>query len=283
MAEARRDPRLTPARPDVAAAHLEGVVQAARYAEPRWRVVDVAVAPLGDAPDADGPLSTQLLLGERFAVYDGADGWVWGQSALDGYVGHAPEACLAPETAAPTHRVRALQALIYPEPDIKTRPIAAAPFGARLAAHAEGAKFFALALGGYACAQDLAPADSVEADWVATALRFLGAPYLWGGRTAGGIDCSGLVQIARQAAGRACPRDTDMQAQAPGRDVAPGREKRGDVIFWRGHVGIMLSPARLLHATAHAMAVVVEPLAQVEARIASQGLGAPVARRRWRG
>lgn len=283
MAEAPRDPRLTPARPDVAAAHLAGVVQAARYAEPRWRVVEVAVAPLSDAPDADAALSTQLLLGERFAIYDGAAGWVWGQTARDGYVGYAPEACFAPETQAPTHRVTALQALIYPEPSIKTRPIAAAPFGALLAARAEGEGFVALDLGGYACAQHLAPADSVAADWVATAARFLGAPYLWGGRTAGGIDCSGLIQIARQAAGFDCPRDTDMQAQAPGRDVAPGRERRGDLIFWRGHVGVMLSPARLLHATAHTMAVVVEPLAQVEARIIAQGLGAPVARRRWRG
>jgi len=283
MAEGAPDPRLTPARPDVAAAHLEGAVQAARYAEPRWRVVDAAAAPLSAAPDADAPLSTQLLLGERFAVYDSAGGWVWGQAARDGYVGYAPDACFAPETKAPTHRVSALQALIYPEPSIKTRPIAAAPFGALLAARPEGEAFLALDLGGYACAQHLAPADSVETDWVATAARFLGAPYLWGGRTAGGIDCSVLVQIARQAAGHDCPRDSDMQAQAPGRDVAPGREKRGDLIFWNGHVAIMLSPTRLLHATAHAMAVVIEPLAQVAARIAAQGLGAPVARRRWRG
>ncbi len=283
MGETPGDPRVTPARPDVAAAHLRDVVTAERFVEPRWRVVTTAAAPLSATPDGDAPMTTQLLLGERFAVYDSAGGWVWGQSALDGYVGYAPDACFAPEGAAATHRVRALQALIYPEPSIKTRPIAAAPFGARLAAEAEGAAFLALDLGGYACAQDLAPADSVEIDWVATAARFLGAPYLWGGRTPGGVDCSGLVQIARQAAGHGCPRDSDMQALAPGRDVAPGRERRGDLIFWRGHVGIMLAPKTLLHATAHAMAVVTEPLAQVEARVAGLGLGAPVARRRWGG
>lgn len=275
------DARLTPARADVAAAHLRGRVAAARYAEPRWRVVDTAAAPLSAAPDADASMTTQLLLGERFAVYDSHGGWVWGQSALDGYVGYAPDACFAPDAATPTHRVSALQALIYPEPSIKTRPVAAAPFGARLTARPEGEAFFALEPGGYACAQHLAPVASVEADWVATAARFLGAPYLWGGRTAGGIDCSGLVQIARQAAGHTCPRDCDMQAAAPGRDVAAGRERRGDLVFWRGHVGIMLSPTRLMHATAHAMAVVIEPLAQVEARTAALGLGGPVVRRRW--
>lgn len=279
------DPRLTPARADLAAEHLRGAVAAERFAAPRWRVAAVAAAPLTGRPDGDAPMTTQLLMGERFAVYEDVGGWSWGQSARDGYVGYAPSAALAPvagpDDAPPTHRVSALQATVYERPDIKSRPVDAAPMGALLRATGGGDGFVTLAEQGHVCVQHVAPADSVEPDWVAVALGFLGAPYLWGGRTVAGVDCSGLVQVARQAAGFDCPRDSDMQAAAPGRDVAPGRERRGDLIFWRGHVGVMASPTRMLHANAHSMTTRVEPLADAVARIAAAGYGEPAARRRW--
>jgi cell wall-associated NlpC family hydrolase len=278
---AAADPRLTPARPDLAHADMRGTVAADAFAAPTRRVVTVAAAPLTAAPDAEAPMTTQLLFGEGFDVLETRGGWVWGQSALDGYVGYAPEACFSAPGPEPTHRVAALQAPVYPEPTIKSRPVAALPFAARVAG-AEAGAFLALAEGGFVCRQHVAPADAAETDAAAVAARFLGAPYLWGGRSAAGIDCSGLVQIAVQATGRACPRDSDMQQAAPGRDVAPGRERRGDLIFWKGHVGIMVSPTRLLHATGHHMAVVVEPLAEVAARVAAQGHGPVTARRRWR-
>jgi cell wall-associated NlpC family hydrolase len=272
------DPRLTPARPDLAASFLKGRVEAAAFADPRPMVVATAAAPLTAAPDADAPMTTQLLLGEAFDVYEARRGWVWGQATLDGYVGYAPEACFAAPGPAPTHRVAALHAILYAEPDLKSRPVAAAPFGARVAAEPAAGAFHALAGLGYAPSVHLAPAASVEPDWVAVAERFVGAPYLWGGRSAAGIDCSGLVQIARQAAGLACPRDSDMQRAAPGEDAAA--PARGDLVFWRGHVGVLVAPDTLLHANAHHMAVVAEPLAEAGARIAAAGL--PVlARRRW--
>jgi cell wall-associated NlpC family hydrolase len=282
MAEAR-DPRLTPARPDVAAESLRGVVRAARYAAPRPMRVAVPVAPLTATPDSEAPMTSQLLLGERFDVYDAQPGWLWGQSGADGYVGYAPDACFMPEAAPPTHRVRALQALIYPEPDVRARPVASAPLGALLAAEDTVERgFLALAPGGYAPAMHLAPCDTAEPNWVTVAARLLGAPYLWGGRTAAGIDCSGLIQIARQAAGFACPRDSDMQAAHPGRDIGEGAPlRRGDLIFWRGHVGVMLGATRLLHANGYHMETVAEPLQTAEARISASGGGPVTARRRW--
>ena len=280
MAEALRDPRLTPARPDLAAEHLRGEVEAARYAAPRRLRVAVAACPVTAAPDPEAPMTTQLLFGERFAAYEATAGWVWGQAEADGYVGYAPDSGFAADDGpAPEWRVRALHALVYCAPDLKSRPVAALPFGARVAASPAGAKFHALDQGGFVPSVHLAPADAVAPDWVAVAETFLGAPYLWGGRSAAGIDCSGLVQVARQAAGFACPRDSDMQRAAPGRDVRAMR--RGDLVFWRGHVGVMVSPTRMLHANAHHMAVAVEPLDGAAARIAAQGGGEILAMRRW--
>lgn len=277
---AAADQRLTPARPDLAAAHLRGTVEAAAYADPRPMVAAAPMVPVTGAPDAEAPMTTQLLLGEGFDAYELRDGWAWGQCALDGYVGWAPEAGLAPAGPPPDARVRALTAVVYARPDMKSRPIGAVPLGARLRTGPTEGAFAAVEPFGWIPAAHLAPLAAPEPDWVAVAERFLGAPYLWGGRSAAGLDCSGLVQVARQAGGAPCPRDSDMQA-AEGRAVAPGTPlRRGDLVFWRGHVAIMLSSSRLLHANAHAMAVAAEPLADAAARIEAAGGGPVTARRR---
>ncbi len=271
------DPRLTPARPDLAAAHLEGQVAAGRYAEAVQMAVSAPLAPLTPRADAAAPLDTQLLHGEGFAAYEREGGWVWGQSEADGYVGYVPAACLAPAGPAPTHRVVALPLThVYPEPAVRARPLGWLPRGARVAAGATEQRFAALASGGFVPSRHLAPLGRPAPDWVAEAERFLGVPYLWGGRSPCGIDCSGLLQVAMQAAGRPCPRDSDMQEAALGETLPEGTQpRRGDLVFWKGHVGIMLDGARMLHSSGHVMAVTIEELDAAKARILAAGEGPP--------
>lgn len=269
------DPRLIPARPDLAALHLRGVVKADTYASGQPMRSAVAAAPVTDAPTDGAEMVTQLLFGEDFTAYEVDDGWAWGQCAHDGYVGYVPVTDLMPDPGEkPTHRVAALRALIYPEPALKSRPIGAVPFGARVIVRgAPEGGFAALDPGGYAPAPSLRPLAETEALWVATAERFVGAPYLWGGRSPEGFDCSGLIQIALSAAGKTCPRDSDQQLAAIGRETSPHSLKRGDLAFWKGHVGLMTSPVMMLHANAHHMEVVEEPFETARARIAKSEYG----------
>jgi cell wall-associated NlpC family hydrolase len=268
------DPRVTPARADLAAKHLEGKVQAARFVEGRVYEVIEPQAPLRREPRPDASLDTEALKGERVTIYDAnGEGWAWGQLASDGYVGWLPDNALASSGAAPTHKVTALRTLVFPGPSIKMPPLEALPLGARLAIARVEDRMAVTPSGAYVPAAHLAPLDQNETDFVAVAERFLGTPYLWGGKTALGLDCSGLVQVALTACGAACPRDSDMQEQALGTagSTDPLTLKRGDLIFWKGHVAIVRGPDSLLHANAHHMAVAIEPIAEAVVRIRSAG------------
>ena len=218
------DPRVTPARADLAAKALEGKVSAARYVEGRvYEVVDPQ-APLRLEPLPDAPLATEALAGERVTIYEAnAEGWAWGQLAADGYVGWLPGNALVEPGAPPTHKVTVPRTLVFPGPSIRLPPSQALPFGARLAVARTHGRFAVTRSGAYVPDIHLAPIDAYEADFVAVAERFVGAPYLWGGKTALGLDCSGLVQIALTACGIACPRDSDMQEVALGKPVRRGR------------------------------------------------------------
>jgi cell wall-associated NlpC family hydrolase len=268
------DPRLTPARADLAAKHLEGKVTAARFVEGRVYEVIEPQAPLRREPQPDAPLETEALKGERVTIYDAnGEGWGWGQLAADGYVGWLPDNALAPPGAAPTHKVTALRTLMFPGPSIKLPPLEAPPLGARLAIARIEDRMAVTQSGAYVPAAHLAPVGEYETDFVAVAERFLGTPYLWGGKTALGLDCSGLVQVALTACGVACPRDSDMQEEVLGTAVAADLSalRRGDLIFWKGHVAIVRGPDSLLHANAHHMAVAIEPVAQAVVRIRNAG------------
>ena len=266
------DPRLTPARPDLAARHLQGRVSAARFVDGVTLVVAEPQAPLRRHPAPNAPLETEALYGERVTVYETTDeGWCWGQLDADGYVGWLPDNALAPSGPEPTHKVTVLRTLVFPGPSIKVPPIGALPFGARIAIARMQETFAVTAAGGFLPARHIAPLDVKEADFVAVAERFAGTPYLWGGKTSLGLDCSALVQVALTACGIPCPRDSDMQEAALGTKIAwqgdPSKLGRGDLMFWKGHVAIVRDATTLVHANAHHMAVAAEPTAEAVARI----------------
>ena len=274
------DPRLTPARADLAARHLEGKVRAARFVDGVTLEVAAAVAPVRRAPAPDAPLDTEALKGERVTVYDrDSEGWAWGQLEADGYVGWLPAAALKAPGAAPTHKVSALRTFAFPGPSIKLPPAESLPLGARIAVSAIEGGFAITAERHYLPAQHVVLLDVDEPDFVAVAERFVGTPYQWGGRESLGLDCSGLVQQALYAAGLACPRDSDQQAGL-GQPLAVDALQRGDLIFWRGHVAMLTSPTHIVHANAFHMAVVIEPFAEAVARTISRGGGEPTGYRR---
>jgi len=265
------DPRITPARPDLAAKHLEGKVAAARFLAGEEREVIDAQAPMRAGPAPDAPLVTEALMGERVTIYEFNDeGWAWGQLADDGYVGWLPANALLAPRAAPTHRVTALRTLAFPAPSIKLPPVVMPPLGAKLAVTREQDRFAVSPLG-FVPAGHLAPLDHREADFVAVAERFVGAPYLWGGKTNYGLDCSGLVQVALNACGIACPRDSDMIERQMGHAIDVGQARRGDLVFWKGHMAIVRDAAAIVHANAFHMAVAIEPIEEAIARISAAG------------
>lgn len=270
------DPRLTPARADIAAAALKGEVEAATYVDGTALRCVVGKTWLRRRARDDAPVETEILLGEEFSAYDVKDGFAWGQAGLDGYVGYVDETTLATPGPKPTHRVTALSTFLYAAADLKSPVLSVAPMNARLAA--TGEDDFLDTGAGFVFTKHVAPLEARVDDWVSVAERFVGVPYLWGGRTPLGCDCSGLVQAAMQMAGLPCPRDTDMQEGALGRPVTTGDGlqglQRGDLVFWKGHVGVMQDAVRLLHANAHHMAVMSEPLGKAVQRIAAKG--APV-------
>jgi len=272
------DRRLTPARPDLAAASLRGIVEAARFVEGETREVSAPTAPLRPRPEAGCGLDTEALFGERLTLFDEADGFAWVQLAGDGYVGYLPSQALRVPGAAPTHRVRTLRTFLYPGPSMKLPTSSVLPMGAQVTVTAlEGA--FAVTPDGCVWAAHLVALGDDAPDFVAVAEQFVGTPYLWGGKSSLGLDCSGLLQLALGMAGIAAPRDSDLQ-QAVGEAVGIQTDlsglRRGDIVCWKGHVGMMTDADTLLHATGNSMLVVVEPLRTVVDRIAAV-TGLPVA------
>jgi cell wall-associated NlpC family hydrolase len=285
----RLDPRLNAFRPDLADAELTGAVEAERFVVANRRRVAAASAPLKRAPRPDASLDSEVLRGEIFKVFEETpEGWSWGQLETDGYVGYVATDALGELAPEPTHRVTALRTFVYPGPDLKLPAMDVLSIGCRIVLSGEattrGTRYHLLSGGaGAVVASHVAPVDAPrEPDFVAVAERFLETPYLWGGRTSVGLDCSALVQVALAESGHPVPRDTDLQEAMIGGDVAGGIDgdlARGDLVFWRGHVGILADRQRLIHTSGFHMKVVIEPLAEAVERIARDS-GMPTSVRR---
>ena len=269
------DPRLTPARGDLAAKYLEGKVVAKRFVTGEEFEISEAIAPLRCAPSPDAELATQALKGERATIYDrNGEGWAWGQLNDDGYVGWLPDRALAEPAGKPTHKVTALRTFAFPGPSIKLPPADTLVMGTMIAVMREEGPFAVTCEGWFLPRQHVGLIGSRVPDFVGVAEQFVGTPYLWGGKSSLGIDCSGLVQVSLNAAGTGCPRDSDMQQDGLGRALDHGEAKklgRGDLIFWKGHVAIVRDAATIVHANAHHMATVIENTREAIARIKAAG------------
>lgn len=283
MTDAPLDPRLHAYRADLADARLRGRVEAQRFTEGSPATLCVGCADLKPMPSAQAGNDSQLLFGERLRVFDRTDGWAWVQNESDGYVGWVRESTLGPLRAAPDHRVAALRTPLLPEPDVKAPPLDLLSFASVLRVTRYSGSYAEIEGGGWIFAAHLAPNDKADSDYIATARRFLGLPYLWGGRSSLGLDCSALVQLALGAAGLVLPRDSDQQetCEASGRQLPPDAQRqRGDLLYWPGHVALALDAERVLHATGGPMLVVEEPFAAIDARVqAERGRGLRCIRR----
>lgn len=266
------DPRLFAYRSDLAAQKLYGRVNAPRYVTGTKCQVQRPAIALRKSPDAALGFETEALFGEHVTVYDEAQGWAWVQLDRDHYVGYLPADALTISPQETTHWVRATGTFVYPKPDIKSSPILHLSLTSEVTVQKIDGQFAELATGGFVWARHLAPHAKHERDFVEVAERLIETPYLWGGRTRVGIDCSGLVQIAMQAAGLSAPRDSDLQREQIGSTVEINadldRLRRGDLIFWPGHVGIMVDGVMMIHANAHHMMTTIEPLQETASRIA---------------
>jgi cell wall-associated NlpC family hydrolase len=254
------DRRLHAYRPDLAEAGLEGKVEATCFVSGTPARVCVPVVALRPQPDFARGIDTELLYGEDITIFDRADGWCWVKAASDGYVGYLPEDAIAEAATTPTHIVVPQRTFLYPEPELRKPYKTVLSMGSRVhiagEAEARGNRYLVLDDGTAIFSKHLLPLGALDGqDYVDIAARFLGTPYLWGGRSGLGIDCSGLVQLALQMTGRSAPRDTDMQAADLGEPIERSDVRRGDLVFWKGHVAIFEDPETIIHANGHTMTV----------------------------
>lgn len=264
------DRRLFPANDRIAHVSLQGQLERVAFVKGTRKSVIAPTVDLLAGPD--GAIDRQMCFGETFEVLEDHEGFSFGRTLSDGYVGYIDSTQLGPERQA-THRVASFGAHLYAKPDLKTRPIMPLPFGAQIKGGPHQADFVETP-NGFVFSRQLEPITQVHSDYIETAERFIGVPYLWGGNSNWGIDCSGLVQMVLQLAGIPCPPDSDMQEDQVGTKLdVTARLKRGDIVFWKGHVGLMQSATQIIHANGFHMSVTSENLIAVLKRIEAAGCG----------
>jgi cell wall-associated NlpC family hydrolase len=269
------DARLHAFRSDLADARLKGEVVADRFVAGQPARITASVADVRKAARPDAGVNTQFLFGDDILVFEDTEGWAWVQAERDGYVGYVADTMLGRRDHAPTHLVSVPRTFVYPGPDLRFPRTGQLSMGAAVtvtgAAETRGTHYAVLPSGEAVISGHLRPVGELAADYVAVAESFLGTPYLWGGASAFGIDCSGLVQLSMRMAGRNVLRDSDMQAAGLGEPIDPGPDfsglRRGDMVFWKGHVAVMTDPEAMIHANGHTMLVSREGLKDAIARI----------------
>jgi hypothetical protein len=283
------DPRLNAFRPELADARLRGRVESQVFAEGSLMRVLANAAPLKRSPDMEAPLDSEVVRGEVVRVFgDTSDGWSFGQCQADSYVGFIPTQVLGGLEPQPTHRVTALCTFLSPAADLKLPPRGPLVIGSQIAVEGETrtrGTLYRLLYGGEGAVVDVdvEPIDTpLPTDFVEMAERFVNTPYLWGGRTSLGVDCSGFVQLSLALTGRSAPRDTDLQAKMLGRPVdggVDGQLERGDIAIWPGHALIVRDRDSVIHSSGQHMRVLIEPMRDALARLRA-AVGAPIGVRR---
>ena len=278
------DPRLNAFRPDLADMQLEGRIKADRFVTGVAASVSVPVAPVRKKPDHSSGLDTEALFGDPVNVFEREHGWAWIQSEVDGYVGYVDETDISTAPIKPTHIVSVPRTFVYPHAELKSPHMMTLSIGSGLVVtgfdETRGTRYATLETGGHVVARHIRPIDDHCEDFVAVAETLVGTPYLWGGTSSFGIDCSGLVQLAMRMTGRTVLRDTDMQQVSIGEEIDPGVGiERGDLVFWRGHVAIMRDGSNIIHASGHTMLTSFESLTEAIERIGYL-YGDPIAYRR---
>lgn len=281
MNSGKLDPRRHVYREDLADAALKDKVKAQRYVQGELRQIVASAAPVRFTPRFDASLLTEGICGEKAMLFDIEEGWGWIQLESDGYVGYVPMDCLSATIDEPNYHVVSRATFVYPAPDLKRPPIMRLSFNSLVCVVGRDGRFLELSRGGFIFGGHVLPVEEKAKDFVRLAERLIGTPYLWGGRTSNGLDCSALVQLSLAGIGISVPRDTDMQEEEVGQNVPMNLDKlqRGDLLFWRGHVGILQSPEWMIHASGHQMEVVVEPVRRAIERI-SPTHGDPTSLRR---